>query len=120
MTDQPNVVVVLARCQPHRQPFGVRFEEKRPGRWVADWAFPIKEAAAQREGYHQTSVQGAFGYDADYPGCPHCFNRKLVRCATCGRILCYDGKEGRLTCPWCGAAGRVTGVTGKIDVSRDR
>lgn len=120
MTEQPNVVVVLARCRYGAQPFGVRFEEKLPGRWIADWAFAIQEQAASREGYDRASIEGKFGFDPDYPGCPYCFARKLVRCGHCKRVLCYDGKEGQLTCPWCGASGRVTGTAGQVDVSGDR
>lgn len=120
MPDQPNVVIVLARCRHSRQPFGVRFEEFRPGAWVADWAFPIKESAARREGYDRATIEGGFAYDPDYPGCPSCFARRLVKCRNCGQVMCYDGKEGVLTCPNCGASGRVTGTTGMVEVDRNR
>ena len=119
MLDQPHVVILLARCRVNRQPFGVRYEEKTPGRWQASWAFAIPEDRAKREGYDRTVLEGSFDYEKDYPGCPHCFARRLVKCS-CGHIFCYDGKGGRLTCPWCGKSGEITGVASRLDVDSDR
>ncbi len=119
MTDQPHVVIVLARCRHTRRPFAVRFEEKRPGLWLADWAFAIQEGRAQREGYDRTTIEGRFGFDADFPGCPHCYARRLVK-HRCGKLLCYDEKGGTLTCPWCGVSGTVSGTTDTIEVDADR
>lgn len=121
MQDRPHVVILTARCRSNRQLFGVRFEEDPllTGRWRADWAFDLKEDRAKREGYDKTTLEGSFDYQKDYPGCPHCFSRRLVKCS-CGKVFCYDGKGGQLTCPWCGATGRVTGVASKVDVDRDR
>lgn len=121
MNERPNVVILTARCRMNRQTFGVRFEEKLPEKWIADWAFALKEERARREGYDQTKMTGGFAFDSDYPGCPHCYARRLVKCS-CGQVMCFDprGRDETLVCPWCGKTGRVTGTATQVDVSRDR
>ncbi len=39
--------VVVARCSRSRQDFGIRFEEKGRGRWIADWVFDSKFSTVQ-------------------------------------------------------------------------
>lgn len=56
----PNVVIIMARCSHSKQSFGIRMEEKFPSQWTADWAFAIKEAAAQHEGYDKSEIAGSF------------------------------------------------------------
>src|SRR4051794_35303984 len=80
-----NVVVVMGRCSSSRSAFGVRFEEKRRAQWVADWAFPVKEAAGQREGFDRGDIQGTFTFDPTYPGCPYCKSHSVYRCE-CGKV----------------------------------
>ena len=68
----PKVVIIMARCSHSKQSFGIRLEEKLTSQWMADWAFPIKEVAAKREGYDKSEIAGSFSVDDAYPGCPHC------------------------------------------------
>jgi len=111
----PHVVIVLARCSRREASFGMRFEETLPGQWVVDWAFPVRESAAQREGYDRATIQGVFRMSAAYPGCPHCEWREFVRCG-CGRVGCYDGESLIYSCPWCLQSGTVG--TGGGGISR--
>jgi hypothetical protein len=100
MSKLPNVAIVLAACCASRQPYGIRFEEKVPGQWVANWAFAIKESAAKKEGYDRGAINGAFGFDPAYPGCPACRASSFFQCG-CGGRGCWDGESLRVTCPWC-------------------
>lgn len=111
----PRVVIVLARCSRREASFGMRLEETLPDQWVVDWAFPVREGEARREGYDRAVVQGVFLLGKTYPGCPHCEWRDFVRCG-CGRVGCYDGQNLAYTCPWCLRTGRVG--TGGGGISR--
>lgn len=115
----PNVVILMARCEHTGQSFGVRMEEKARGRWVADWAFALKETAAKREGYDQTQINGSFAFDAAYPGCPYCEATGLYKCQ-CEGIACWTGKGQSVTCPWCGANGQVGGPVESLKAGVDR
>ena len=119
MSAMTNVVIVMARCQHSRQTFGIRFEERSPGQWVGDWAFPIKESAARNEGYHQGDVRGAFSLDNAYPGCPHCRDASIFKCV-CGKVSCWDGRGNRVVCPSCGATVEVEGQIGDLRAGKDR
>src|SRR5205823_6141249 len=82
------------------------------------WAFAMKEAAARREGYDQGEIHGTLGFDASYPGCPHCGAHGLLKCSHCGKVGCWDGQEGTMTCPWCGATGRLGGTIDRLGADR--
>lgn len=110
-----HVVIVLARCSRREASFGIRYEETLPDHWVADWAFPMRETAARREGYDRAVIQGTFKCSPAYPGCPYCEWPEYVRCA-CGRVGCYDGENLIYTCPWCATTGQVR--TGGGGISR--
>jgi hypothetical protein len=115
-----NAVVVLARCSHSQLPFGIRFEEKTSGRWAADWAFAVQEAAAKREGYDRGSVSGSFAFDAAYPGCPSCRAASCFRCS-CGNIACWNGEQHSVTCPWCRCTGELSsGTVSDLNVGGDR
>lgn len=100
----PNVVIVVARCNRTKDLFGMRFEEKSRHRWVADWAFPIQETMARKEGYDRNQIQGSFDFDYDYPGCPDCHAGSIFQCS-CDKIACWQARRLPCveTCPWCGA-----------------
>lgn len=111
MNELPNVVIVTARCSHNRQGFAIRFEQKAHGQWIADWAFAVKETLARKarkEEYDRSEITGAFGFDAAYPGCPHCRAKGVFKCG-CGKVACWDGERGAITCPWCGARGKLSG-----------
>jgi hypothetical protein len=114
-----NVVVVMAKCCKTRGGFGIRFERISPRQWSATWAFALKEGAAEREGYDRTEVTGAFVFDPLFPGCPHCRSRSFFRCG-CGRVSCWSGDGKTVVCPWCSAAGEVSGEVSRLSAGGDR
>jgi len=118
MSEQ-SVVIALARCVHSRSNFGVRLELKAHRTWVADWAFPLKESAARKEGYDRTRIEGRFRIDTAYPGCPFCSAHFLVQCE-CGRVSCVSGASEVIRCPWCGNEGRISGRASSLGVGKDR
>ena len=120
MSHLPNVVIVLARCAHNVGLFGMRFEEKAQNQWLTDWAFAIKERAAQREGYDQGQIAGYIGFEPSYPGCPYCGARSIFKCGTCARVVCWDGITREVTCSWCGATGVLSGHIESLTAETDR
>lgn len=70
MSQKNEAVIVLCKCQEGRKTFGIRAEKQGTKHWLLNWAFPIKDAAAKREGYDKASINGAIEFSEDYPGCP--------------------------------------------------
>lgn len=126
-----NVAIVLARCQKRGGAFGIRFEKEtgevgaggleigRADRWLADWAFPLAEAAGRREGYDDAAIDGSFHFATRYPGCPWCESRGIVSCE-CGKVACWDGRSESVRCPWCEARSTIGGTIDKLRSGRDR
>ena len=119
MSVLPNVVVVMARCSHYKQAFGVRLEEKSPGKWIADWAFALKKGAGRREGYNQSEIKGIFEINAEYPGCPLCDAVSIFKCS-CGKVACWDGERRTATCPWCGGEVELLGHVDSLCSHEDR
>jgi hypothetical protein len=111
--------VVMARCSQTQQGFGIRFEEKGRGRWVADWAFATKETRARSASYDRGEITGAFEFDAAYPGCPHCRAPSIFQCV-CGQVACWDGESHAVTCPWCGTTVELREPIGSLSARSDR
>jgi hypothetical protein len=111
--------VVMARCSQSGQDFGIRFEEKRLGHWIANWAFDSKETPARKEEYGRREITGALEFDAAYPGCPHCGAPSIFQCV-CGQVACWDGKSHAVTCPWCGTAVELRDPIGSLSARSDR
>jgi hypothetical protein len=111
--------VVMARCSQTQQGFGIRFEEKGRGRWVADWAFATKETRARSASYDRGEITGAFEFDAAYPGCPHCRAPSIFQCV-CGQVACWDGESHAVTCPWCGTTVELRDPIGSLSARSDR
>lgn len=113
-------MIVLARCGKGRSNFGIRFEEKGRGQWVANWSFAIKETAAKKEGYDKGEISGTFIFDEIYPGCAYCRAHSILKCG-CGKVSCWDGeKRGRVTCPWCNFQGEIGGPAESIGAGKDK
>lgn len=113
----PQVVVVISRCRKSAENFGIRIEQKMTDKWIADWAFAIKEDTAKREGYDQTQISGIFEIDAKYPGCPYCKSNSFFKCS-CGKVACWDNIE-RVTCPWCRQMIHLTARIESLDAGSD-
>src|SRR6266567_5219143 len=94
MSQLPNMVIVMSRCSRSREPFGMRFEELSQGLWVTDWAFPVRENTAKKEGYDQSDIKGAFASSDEYPSFPFCKGDSVIYCSRCGKVSCYDGSSG--------------------------
>ncbi|EFH80218.1 TerY-C metal binding domain-containing protein [Ktedonobacter racemifer] len=107
MSFPANVVIVVSRCAQQKKGFCIRFEEKVPGQWFADWAFSIQEQQARREGYDSNEINGSILIDKAYPGCPYCESEGFVLCGACNKVACYDGSSHQVLCPWCGNHGEI-------------
>jgi hypothetical protein len=99
--------------------FGIRFEERKQGQWLADWAFAIEETSAKKEAYDRSQIAGVFGFGVSYPGCPHCQVSSIFQCV-CGKVACWDGESRIVTCPWCGSTVELRGQIERMSAGRDR
>ena len=111
MNEQGEALVVLCRCGEVHKPYGIRAEKTAANRWSLTWAFPIKEAAAKREGYDRSSIGGEVFFSDEYPGCPYCGRRELTVCS-CGHLNCTVVNNGVFTCEWCGSQGGLGDYNG--------
>jgi serine/threonine protein phosphatase PrpC len=111
-----NVVIVLARCSQQGHSFGLRVEETARNYWNIDWAFAMKEAAAQREGYDRGKIKGTFRFDAAYPGCPFCKAPSIFSCG-CGGVGCWDRSSRIVTCPWCDDTAELSSGNGDFGLN---
>jgi hypothetical protein len=109
MDQMPNVVIIMSHCSRSRESFGIRFEEQGRGMWVADWAFPVRDTLARKEGYDHAEIKGTFAFDGKYPGCPYCGSISLIFCPRCERVSCYDGKSANVSCGWCSFSSQIGG-----------
>lgn len=104
--------IALCRCKKTHDIYGVRFEKREASQWMYNWAFPVKESAAKREGYDLTKIIGDIFPDESYPGCPYCGAKYFVIC-DCGKLNCYQNTEvTRFTCEWCGTTGSISAYDG--------
>lgn len=113
------IVIVMGRCGRNKQGFGIRFERQAARAWAATWAFPLKEAAAKKEGYDQAKIEGSFAFDPIFPGCPHCHSQRFFVCG-CGKVACFNSESSKATCPWCGSSGELGGVASSLAAGGDR
>jgi hypothetical protein len=119
MPQDINVVIIIAHCSKTGSRMGIRLEEKSRRRWVADWAFKVKESIAAREGYDKTRVDGQFEFSHEFPGCPYCKSKSFVLCQ-CGNLICYESNARRFKCPKCGTNGTVSDdVVTSLSVTQD-
>ena len=113
------VVIAAVRCLKTGKLYGIRFEEKSRNRWIGDWAFPLKENQAGKEGYDKTTIAGSFDFGETYKGCPYCESKGIFKCS-CGKINCWDGVVKFVTCRWCGGKGELSGSIESINSGSDR
>ncbi len=93
--------VVMAKCKVSKKSFGIRAEKLKKS-WIFTWAFNLSDKAAKNEGYDQAKISGTINLNSEYPGCPHCAAKSFFQCGGCNKIVCYAGKEEKITCPHCG------------------
>jgi hypothetical protein len=114
-------MLVPAWCVKTKRPFLVKFE--RHGKsWIAASATIISEQRFRNPELHRSEVTGKLRLRSDYGGCPHCLNRSIWFCPSCGgRMSCCHGTDTRATCPWCGSEGELTTKSaGVLHGSSDR
>ena len=93
--------VLLQKCTTNKKTFGIRIEEREDGEWYKTWTFPIDEARAIRENFHNTRVVSFLPEGEGYPGCPYCGAKTAFYDTNCGgKLTCYHG-ESVITCQWC-------------------
>ena len=112
MSELREAVIVLCKCGEHHKTYGIRAEKRGQNSWACTWAFPIKEAAAKREGYDKSSVKGNITFEDEFPGCPYCGGHNWTVCS-CGHLSCTIIRDGIFTCEWCGAQGEIDDYTGE-------
>ena len=112
------VVIVMSQCNRSKQQFGIRFEEKQKGQWVADWAFAVKETYAKKEGYEQNTIAGTFTFSRAYPGCPHCHATSIFKCS-CGKVNCWNREAMTVICSWCNQTAELGGTIEMLDAGGD-
>lgn len=107
-----DALILLAKCAESHKTYGIRVE-RQGDKFVATWAFPIKEASAKREDYDKTTIRGIIHFSDEYPGCPYCGAKSGLTVCDCGHLGCTIVKDGVYTCEWCGATGRISAYTGE-------
>lgn len=115
---EDEVVIVPGQCGQANGTFGIRFECRGRGTWVATWAFPLRAEAISREGYGTQDISGRFEFASEFPGCPHCQNSSFFRCQ-CGHLVCHDGESRRVRCPSCGMRGDLAGAVDQLRAGFD-
>jgi hypothetical protein len=93
-------------------------EELSKRNWVGTWAFKLNEAAAGREGYDRTRLEGEFSFGDVYPGCPHCKGASAYQCS-CEKLSCWSGASNEVRCPWCNTSATVTGSATSLRAGGD-
>lgn len=101
---------ILACCSETKEPFGITVDQVSSGLYQFVWAFKIDKKKAHREGYDQKNVNGGVIFDKEFPGCPHCGEKRMIVCGKCNTFFCHHG-EKNVTCPECGFKGEVTNVS---------
>jgi hypothetical protein len=112
------VAIVLGRCKQGRKLFGIRFVSETFRLWVGRWAFDVFEEEAKRERYGDNSIDGAFSFAPEYPGCPYCGARGIAKCS-CGKITCWNQSDKFMTCAWCGSRSKLGGVVDSLSAGED-
>ncbi|MBQ7503008.1 hypothetical protein IJT93_09950 [bacterium] len=94
--------IVIMKCSSTNGFVGVRVQKMEDGDWHRTWAFKINPKTANREGYDSTMIHGSLCCTEEFPGCPYCGNMSLYYCCKCKHIVCYNGTDTHVVCPWCG------------------
>lgn len=108
--------VLVLKCGMTKKSYGVRIQKMADGDWKRTWAFPLREEVAKREGYDQSTVSGSLSETDAFPGCPYCGNRPFYQCGTCHKIVCWNPKDLRVTCPWCNVTSDIEGYLDRFTV----
>lgn len=116
MSKTLEAAIVLAKCTQAHKTYGMRAEKAASGGWLINWAFPIKDDVAKREGYDRTTIKGNIQISEEYPGCPYC-NQTPVTLCICGHLNCTHTKDKVLKCEWGGSEGLIGDSTGEAIIA---
>lgn len=108
--------VIVMKCGMIKKISGVRVQKMENGDWYRTWAFPLREKTANHEGYSQTRIHGSLKTTAEYPGCPHCGSKGFYICHSCNKVVCWNGNDLHVRCPWCGVEATVN-IASSFDVN---
>ena len=107
VANQDKTVLVPARCSKTKGAFLVKFGQHEDG-WIAIGTAASDEKRFRNPEFYRSEVSGKLQMRSDYPGCPHCSNRALWFCDSCGgHMSCCHPADPRATCPWCGFSGQL-------------
>ena len=102
--------VILVKCPTSHKTYGIRVQKTEIGDWIKTWAFKINELSAVNAGYDRSGIIASLQETENYPGCPYCGVHNFYQCGSCGKIVCYNGIDSIVTCPWCGYSSGLTKV----------
>lgn len=108
--------IVVMMCGTSKKLSGVRVQKMEDGDWYRTWAFPLNAKTASHEGYNQTRIHGSLKTIDGYPGCPHCGSKGFFLCYKCNKVVCWNGIDTNVTCPWCGVTASIN-VVDSFDVN---
>ena len=117
--EKNKAIIILSKCSNKKGSFGIRVEEKSPGKWFADWAFAIQDTVAKKEGYDNVTIP-SFDIENAYPGCPYCENKYYFQCSCNNKLSCWNGRDRTVTCGWCDHKAELSGEIESITVGGDR
>ena len=108
--------VIVMKCLLTKNLSGVHVQKMENGDWYRTWAFLLKEKTANREGYSQTQIHGSLRKTDDYPDCPHCGSKGFYLCYKCNKVVCWNGTDSNVVCPWCGVCSSIN-IVDSFDVN---
>lgn len=98
---------VMGQCEQKKKPIGLQFanDSNESVAVVGTFLPTISDAKLSTTIEEKADLHiGTF----KRKGCPACRqNTSLYMCCHCNTLVCYDGKEGKHTCPACGKTERV-------------
>ena len=102
--NKPTVAFIPAKCSKTGKAFFIREDFAADGMWVRTYGIPSIPA-----GENGTSDEIVIYFNNHRQGpqykCPHCGNKRIFLCTTCGvKACCYDGSS-TWHCPVDGSSG---------------
>ena len=125
--NDPNFVVVTAKCQNTRQPYLIKYRKVISDAGIAGLdistrtyklvgAYPVAESYFEMaDNGHVSKVHSDELIGS--PTCPCCGNQIVFAQCSCYNLLCI-GVSAENTCPWCGTTGRYGAAEGGFDVNK--
>jgi len=105
MANKPTVVFIPARCNKTGKEFFIREDLAADGAWVRTYGI----TSISQSDVSGDSTETVIDYNNHRIGpqykCPHCGNKQIFWCTSCGlKACCHDGSDGWY-CPLNGTKG---------------